>query len=410
MLQLGELVPGFPMDERLVPSQVLDVQRAILQGPNGTSLSSAEIDALRGAILLQWNRLVNASARAATRGGTTEAALAAAERAVEATLGSRWSQPYADVARKHLSDLILDKYVVVRYTAIGEQGYLVARILLEQADINAQMLRDGVAWYFQPDASELVEADQQLYQDCEKAARSEKRGLWRDPSPTAPWEFKNAPVVPAGVSAPTVRPPQAPLPVTPAGHPELTSDDLMSGLVRGAKATAQPNVRQLSPNAPLGSWVSYQPADQHFSILVPSDGIEFTKPIVDESGVETTLHYVLSTRGQVLCQLTWAEGPTTKYTDAVVVTETMQRIFKDVNRELAKRGVSAQVTSKELGSLRLGSYVGKEFSLRVGESLGVVRILSKQTGAKRELLVLMVLNKTADEISSNQFLSSLRVN
>jgi hypothetical protein len=57
-----------------------------------------------------------------------------------------------------LAVLILDKYVVVRY-AIGEQGYLVGRILLEQADVNAQMLRDGVAWYFQPDGSELVESD-----------------------------------------------------------------------------------------------------------------------------------------------------------------------------------------------------------------------------------------------------------
>jgi hypothetical protein len=52
------------------------------------------------------------------------------------------NQPYADVARQHLTDLILRKFVVVRYTGIGDRGYLVGRILLEQADVNAQMLRE----------------------------------------------------------------------------------------------------------------------------------------------------------------------------------------------------------------------------------------------------------------------------
>jgi len=100
------------------------------------------------------------------------------------------SQPYADVARKHLADLILNKYVVVRYTGIGEKGYLVGRVLLEQVDINAQMLRDGVAWFSETDASDLAEADRQLYPACEAAARTEKRGLWQEQDPVSPWAFR----------------------------------------------------------------------------------------------------------------------------------------------------------------------------------------------------------------------------
>jgi hypothetical protein len=49
----------------------------------------------------------------------------------------------ADVARQHLTDLILRKFVVVRYTGIGDRGYLVGRILLEQADVNA----DAEGWW-----------------------------------------------------------------------------------------------------------------------------------------------------------------------------------------------------------------------------------------------------------------------
>ena len=99
-------------------------------------------------------------------------------------------QPYAEAARKHLADLVLGKFVVVRYTGIGSQGYLVGRILLEQADINAQMLRDGVAWYYQVEAVDLSEAERQLYPACEQAARAEKRGLWQEKEPLSPWQYR----------------------------------------------------------------------------------------------------------------------------------------------------------------------------------------------------------------------------
>jgi endonuclease YncB( thermonuclease family) len=100
------------------------------------------------------------------------------------------NQPYAETARKHLADLVLGKYVVVRYTGIGTQGYLVGRILLEQADINAQMLRDGVAWFYQPEEANLSESERQLYPACEQAARAEKRGLWQEKEPLSPWVFR----------------------------------------------------------------------------------------------------------------------------------------------------------------------------------------------------------------------------
>ena len=319
-------------------------------------------------------------------------------------------QPYSDVSRQHLSDLILGKFVVVRYTGIGEQGYLIGRVLLEQGDINAQMLRDGVAWYFPPDANDLAETDRQLYPACEQAARTERRGLWRDQSPIAPWEFRKTQFAIPSTSAAAAPRQQPQLSVRGGSQSELTSDDLMSGLVGAGTATGQPNVRQLSTNATPGSWVSYEPADRHFSILAPSDGVEIAKPILDENGNETNFHYVIGRRGQVLCTLMWAEGPNNKYTNASAVTEALQSYIKALNREIVKKGGNLSFTSKEVGALRLGDYVGKEYSLRVGEISGVVRLLSRQIGNRRELLLLTVMNRTADEASANQFLNSLKVN
>lgn len=54
------------------------------------------------------------------------------------------NQSYAGVARQHLSDLILNKYVVVRYSVLRD-GYLFGQVLAGDMDVGAQMIRDGYA-------------------------------------------------------------------------------------------------------------------------------------------------------------------------------------------------------------------------------------------------------------------------
>src|SRR5215213_5169909 len=101
-------------------------------------------------------------------------------------------QAFGDVARKHLSDLIYDKSVVVEYSGISADGSLAGRVLLNSTDIGAQMIRDGAAWFDPSNFSRLSETDRDVYRQSEQAARSERRGLWQAENPTAPWEFVNA--------------------------------------------------------------------------------------------------------------------------------------------------------------------------------------------------------------------------
>ena len=52
--------------------------------------------------------------------------------------------------------------------------------------INRRMVEEDWAWWFRkyaPRDEELMLAEQ--------AARNTKRGLWADPNPLAPWEWKN---------------------------------------------------------------------------------------------------------------------------------------------------------------------------------------------------------------------------
>src|SRR6185436_5741433 len=69
---------------------------------------------------------------------------------------------------------------------------LEARVFLNDIDVGSQMIRDGVAWYDTTVITGLSVGDQNIYAQCEQAARSEKRGLWADQNPVSPWEFRKA--------------------------------------------------------------------------------------------------------------------------------------------------------------------------------------------------------------------------
>src|SRR5689334_13480741 len=99
-------------------------------------------------------------------------------------------QPFADVARLHLSGLVLGRQVTVAYTGLGADALLLGRVFCDNRDVGLQMIRDGVAWFERTYQAELNEAERRVYADSEQAARNEHRGIWQDPAPVAPWEWK----------------------------------------------------------------------------------------------------------------------------------------------------------------------------------------------------------------------------
>ena len=101
-------------------------------------------------------------------------------------------QAFGDVARKHLSDLVCDKSVLVDYSGIAADSSLTGRVLLNNTDIGAQMIRDGAAWLDQNNQDRLSATDREVYQLSQEAARSERRGLWQAENPVAPWDFVKA--------------------------------------------------------------------------------------------------------------------------------------------------------------------------------------------------------------------------
>lgn len=94
------------------------------------------------------------------------------------------SQDFGNVAKKHLSSLIFGKRVSVRFKEIDRYGRIVGKVSLDGIDINLKMLEAGLAWHYKryDDTAEYAEA--------EKKAKESGIGLWKQPNPIPPWNFR----------------------------------------------------------------------------------------------------------------------------------------------------------------------------------------------------------------------------
>lgn len=101
-------------------------------------------------------------------------------------------QPFGQVAKKTLSDLIYDKHVDVSYSKSDRYQRVLGKILLANQDVNLEMLKSGMAWHYKKYQKEQPFEDRISYHNAETAARNQKRGLWVETNPIAPWDFRKA--------------------------------------------------------------------------------------------------------------------------------------------------------------------------------------------------------------------------
>jgi endonuclease YncB( thermonuclease family) len=96
------------------------------------------------------------------------------------------AQPYGARSKQALSGLVYGKAVQVEPYEQDRYDRLVARLWIDELDVNAEMVKRGMAWTYRR------YADDPDYCAYEKAARDLKRGLWslpREQRP-APWEWR----------------------------------------------------------------------------------------------------------------------------------------------------------------------------------------------------------------------------
>ena len=101
-------------------------------------------------------------------------------------------QPFGSVAKKALSALVFAKRASLRGSKQDRYGRLIAKVLVDGRDANLTMVSLGYAWHYKRHESEQDARDRTLYSAAQESAMRERRGLWRDPKPIAPWEFRAA--------------------------------------------------------------------------------------------------------------------------------------------------------------------------------------------------------------------------
>lgn len=98
----------------------------------------------------------------------------------------RGKQPFGNRAKIALSDLCFGQMVSVSSDGkFDRNGRLIGVIFNKDSlNVNKEMVRLGMAWHFKK------YSDDMSYDQLEREARAAKVGLWSDPNPVAPWDYR----------------------------------------------------------------------------------------------------------------------------------------------------------------------------------------------------------------------------
>ena len=95
-------------------------------------------------------------------------------------------QAYGNAARKYLASLIAGKNVFVKENKKDIYQRTLGTIFLNQININAKMVEGGFAWAYRYKGV----ANNKNMVKLESKAKQNKKGLWKDKHPIAPWDFR----------------------------------------------------------------------------------------------------------------------------------------------------------------------------------------------------------------------------
>jgi endonuclease YncB( thermonuclease family) len=96
-------------------------------------------------------------------------------------------QAFGRRSRQSLAELCAGKVARVAERGKDRYGRTVGRVDCANVDANSEQVRRGMAWVF----DRYAPARSPLYR-LQNEARIERRGLWADPTPVAPWDWRAA--------------------------------------------------------------------------------------------------------------------------------------------------------------------------------------------------------------------------
>ncbi len=110
-------------------------------------------------------------------------------------------QPFGNQSRQNLSTLIQQKQVTIVWEKRDSSGRIMGKLLfspdvcvspacLQNADAGYEQIAGGFAWHDKRVSDVQAREDRDKYAVAETQARAAKRGLWSEPNPVPPWEWR----------------------------------------------------------------------------------------------------------------------------------------------------------------------------------------------------------------------------
>jgi micrococcal nuclease len=94
-------------------------------------------------------------------------------------------QAFGAQAKQFTSDLALGKEVRVKVKKYDRNGRTIGDVILPDGlNLNQELVQAGMACWFRR------YSDDSTLKQLEEEARAAKRGLWADPNPMPPWDFR----------------------------------------------------------------------------------------------------------------------------------------------------------------------------------------------------------------------------
>ena len=92
--------------------------------------------------------------------------------------------------KQRLTDLVGGQAVVVDGDKRDRYGRVVGTVTVAGRDVGLTLVQEGYAWWYRRYAADQGALDVVRYGAAELAARRDRRGLWQDPAPQAPWDYR----------------------------------------------------------------------------------------------------------------------------------------------------------------------------------------------------------------------------
>ena len=94
------------------------------------------------------------------------------------------SQAFGTKAKQVLSNKVFGKTVTVRWTEKDRYERILGDVYIGKRRINAEMVNEGMAWHYKFFSKDATVAA------AEVKARAAKLGIWSQPNPVPPWDFR----------------------------------------------------------------------------------------------------------------------------------------------------------------------------------------------------------------------------